>query len=585
MNASPRQWRTVQTDAARSDALAGALSLPRPVAALLVARGLNDAAAASRFLNPRLSDLSDPSRVPGLDAAVERLGVALKAGEKIVVFGDYDADGITATALYVTVLRRLGGNVAAFLPNRLSDGYGLSAATVDRCLAVHSPAVLLTADCGTGSSEAVRRAAAAGVETLVTDHHEPGGDVAPARAVVNPKLGAPNGIGDLAGVGVAFKLCHGLVKRCRDAGLAAAADVDLREWLDWVALGTVADIVPLTGENRILVRHGLTRLNATRCVGLKRLMEVAGLKGPVECGHIGFALGPRLNAAGRMASADPALELLLTEDAERAGTLAVELDLANRERKDTEEAIARAAVEEINTIFDGSRDFAIVVGRDDWHVGTVGIVASRLVQRYGRPAVVVGFDPGTGQGRGSCRSIPDLDIVAALSECADLLLGFGGHKMAAGLSMESDKLDLFRERFGRVCARRLQGADLRPTQDIDGWIGLAEADRAFTEAVDRLRPFGIGNPAPVWGVEGVTLQGTPRIVGKNHLRMTVASGGKSMPAIGFGLGERSLPGGAMDLAFELRLNTFGGYCAPELHVRDFRPTAGRGTLAIGGNAG
>jgi single-stranded-DNA-specific exonuclease len=286
-----------------------------------------------------------------------------------------------------------------------------------------------------------------------------------------------------------------------------------------------------------------------------------------------------------MASADPALELLLTEDAERAGTLAVELDLANRERKDTEEAIARAAVEEINTIFDGSRDFAIVVGRDDWHVGTVGIVASRLVQRYGRPAVVVGFDPGTGQGRGSCRSIPDLDIVAALSECADLLLGFGGHKMAAGLSMESDKLDLFRERFGRVCARRLQGADLRPTQDIDGWIGLAEADRAFTEAVDRLRPFGIGNPAPVWGVEGVTLQGSPRIVGKNHLRMTVASGGKSMPAIGFGLGERSLPGGAMDLAFELRLNTFGGYCAPELHVRDFRPTVGRGTLAIGGNAG
>jgi single-stranded-DNA-specific exonuclease len=584
MNPSPRQWKTVKADAARTDALAREMSLPPPVASLLVARGLADAAAASRFLNPRLSDLSDPFLVPGMDAAVQRLVAALRAGERIAVFGDYDADGITATALYVTVLRRLGGRAVAFLPNRVTDGYGLSAATVERCLAAHNPGVLLTADCGTGAGDAVRRAAEAGVDTIVTDHHEPGPGVTSARAVVNPKLGAPPGMGDLAGVGVAFKLCHGLVKRCREEGVGAAADVDLRDWLDWVALGTVADVVPLTGENRILVRHGLARLNATPCVGLRRLIEVAGIKGPLECGHIGFALGPRLNAAGRMASADPALELLLTEDAGRAGALAVELDQANRERKDTEEAIARAAVEEIDSAFDGGRDFAIVVGRDDWHVGTVGIVASRLVQRYGRPAVVVGFDSGTGQGRGSCRSISNLDIVAALGECADLLLGFGGHKMAAGLTMEAAKLDLFRERFGRVCARRLRGLDLRPTQDIDGWIGLGDADTAFVEAVDRLRPFGIGNPTPVWGVEGVTVRGSPRIVGRNHLRMTVAAGGKAMPAIGFGLGERPLPGGAMDLAFELRLNTFGGYCAPELHVRDFRPAEGRGIPTIGASA-
>lgn len=566
-----RVWRTAPSDTDVADRLSRELEIPRPMAQVLAARGFSCPDEAGRFLDPRLSDLSDPFDMPGVRVAVDRLWIAVDGGERIGIYGDYDADGITGTALLVSVLRSVGGHVTSFLPSRHHDGYGFTPAALERCIAEGEPDLLVTADCGTNAHEAVAQATTAGIDVLVTDHHEISGEPVDAHAIVNPKLGEREETRHLAGVGVAFKLCHGFVKeglRRSDPRLAA---LDLRDWLDIVAIGTVADIVPLLGENRTLVRHGLQRLNATQRPGLRSLMDVAGISGRIDCYHVGFVIGPRINAAGRMDSAEPALELLLTDDVARARELAALLDRRNRERKSTEDAVADEAAGEVDSRFVAERDFGIVVAREGWHLGTVGIVASRLVRRYNRPCVVIGFEDGEDDGRGSCRSVPGLDLMEVLAECADLLDSYGGHKAAAGLHLSKSCLREFGELFNAACATRLKGRDIRPVQTVDAWIGLQEADDRLFHALERMRPFGTGNPGPVWGAKGVCALGPPRVVGKDHLKMTLASGGTDLPAIGFGLGGREVPDGPMDVVFELRENTYRGHRSLQLHLKDLRP--------------
>lgn len=554
--------------------MAKALQLPLPVATVLVSRGHTEADASSRFLNPRLSDLSDPFQLPGMMAAVDRIWKCIDGQERVCIFGDYDVDGVCSSALLVNVLRELGLAIQTFVPDRLQEGYGLSVAALTRCLEQHRPNVIITVDCGTGSCEAVAAAAAAGVDVIVTDHHEPSEGVADALAVVNPKLGSSESAKSLAGVGVAFKLCHALVKAGMKAERPIIAQVDLRRHLDLVAVGTIADIVPLEGENRILARHGLARLNRFPRVGLSEILKVAGVTDDIDSYHIGFVIGPRLNAAGRLGDAGRALKLLLTEELETARALAQELDDTNRERRRIEQLIQADAQQQIDADFKADSTFGIVLGKEGWHQGTVGIVASRLCSRYFRPSVVIGFDKN-GFGRGSCRSIPGFDLLEVLECCSEHLLTFGGHTMAAGLSLNIDHLEAFAEQFNRLCTERLAGREMRPVQKVDAWLQFGDTDWRLLEALDSLRPFGMGNPTPTWGVRGVSLAGPAKQVGKDarHWKLRLAQGGSVHEAVAFNMGQVPIPEGKIDVLFQARPNTYRGGNAIELHVQDLRPSA------------
>lgn len=568
--AAGKVWQFIAAqDDEPAELLARELSLPLPIARLLVARGFADLESADRFLNPRLSALGDPFDLPGLNLAADRVWRALDAGERIVVFGDYDVDGITSTALLVQVLRQLGADVQPFLPHRLDEGYGLGLDALNRCIETCHPALIITVDCGTGSVEAVLEAQKRGVDVMVTDHHQPGQHIAPALAVVNPKLGADERLHNLAGVGVAFKVCHGIAKQGRALGRTAAAGLDLKPYLDLVALGTIADIVPLVDENRILARHGLSQINQTLNVGLAALIEVVGIHDRVDAYEVGFQLGPRLNAAGRLGDAQRALDLLLGRDASKSTELAVELDRSNRERQRIEAQTLKEALEDLGPRFDPDRDRGLVVGRPGWHPGVVGIVASRLLQRFYRPVAVIALsDEG---GRGSCRSIEGFDMMAGLNACADDLAKFGGHTMAAGLELKPGRLDSFAAAFNQAAAALLKGRDLRPVQRIDAWIGLDEVDNDLISAMDRMRPFGLGNSTPVWAARSVRVVGVPRVVGQGHLKLLLATGGRQIEAMGWGMAGRLLPSGPMDVAFQVKRDRYRGQERLVLHLQDFRP--------------
>lgn len=562
-----RVWQERPSDPQAAEQIARALNVPLAAARILASRGIHDAAAADRFLNPRLSGLSDPFVLPDLAKAVDRIWQAIGAGQRIVVFGDYDVDGITSAALLVTVLQALGADVRAFLPHRIEEGYGLSEDALLRCLEAHSPQLIVTVDCGTGSVDAVQLASARGIEVIVTDHHEPGARVAPAYAVVNPKRSPDASLHLLAGVGVVFKVCHGLVKEGRARGIARAG-IDLRQHLDLVALGTIADIVPLVGENRVLARHGLAQMNQTRNLGLRALIEVAGIEQEIDAYEVGFRLGPRLNAAGRLGDAERALNLLLGREPAELQALAEELDRSNRERQDVEARTLKEALEDLEGRFDPARDFGLVVGRAGWHPGVIGIVASRILQRYHRPVVVLALDEDG--GRGSCRSIDGFDMMSGLARCSAELKKYGGHTMAAGLELKPGRLDAFSKQFNQAAKEILGGIDLRPIQRIDAWVALDEVDDALADALGRMRPFGVGNPTPNWGARGVRLLGPPRVVGQNHLKLLLAAGGRQLEAMGWGMGDRTLPDSPLDIVFQLRRDRFRDQERLVLHLQDVR---------------
>jgi len=568
-----KNWRLRETEDGPVQELARRSLLPAPLARALLLRGVSAAGDVERFLNPRLSDVVDPFTLPAMDAAVVRIWKAIKAGETMVVYGDYDVDGVTSAALMSHVLTRLGGKVFRFLPSRTEEGYGLNAETVARCISAFNPSLIVTTDCGSGSHEAAAAASKAGVDIVVTDHHEVGmGGLAPVVAVVNPKLGSDLQARCLSGVGVAFKVCHALLKKGRDQKQKCAMALDLREFLDLVALGTVSDMVPMIYENRILVRHGLAQLNRRERLGLRILSEVAGATGELGTYHVGFVLGPRMNAAGRMGKADVALELLLTEDPAKARELAVFLDSANQDRKQVESEIMEEAVRRIEANYDPNLHFGIVVGDIGWHVGVVGIVASRLVSKYGRPAIVVGFDEN-GVGRGSCRSIEGFDLLGGLNVCSEYLSRHGGHEMAAGLELQHGVFESFQKAFYTVCEKGLKGRDLRRTLALDSWVSLAEVlDPGFLDVTTRMGPYGESNAEPVWGLKSVQIVGAPRILKESHLKMRVGVGHDVCDAIGFKMADqlKDLPDGPVDLAFNLRTNTYMNRTTLQLNLLDIR---------------
>jgi single-stranded-DNA-specific exonuclease len=556
-----KRWVIAKPEPALAETLARELHLALPITQVLVNRGYRTVDAASSFLNPQLRQLGDPFELPDMDAAVVRILAAIATKERIVIYGDYDVDGVTSSALLQRVLQAAGATVANFLPQRAEEGYGLSQDGIARCLKEHKPQLLIAVDCGTSSAREIADLQKQGVDTIVLDHHEPPGELPKCVALVNPKRIAGSALGVLASVGVAFKLAHALLKREKQL----AERIDLREHLDLVAIGTVADIVPLTGENRILVRAGMERLPQTQKIGLRALMDIADVPDKVTTYHVGFRIGPRLNAAGRLADAMAALELLLTNDAARAADLAKLLNEHNAKRQGiesqiTEEAIAMARV--------NSGDRVLVLAKEGWHVGVIGIVASRVLQAFHRPTVVIGIEEG--MGRGSCRSVSGFSIVAALQHCAPLLEKFGGHEMAAGLSVKAGKIDELRETLNEFAATMLKDEDLLPQVRIDAMVKLDDLDADFFEQLERLEPCGTENPTPVFVVEGVHLRGKPRIVGKNHLRFSVTDGDTTLQAIWWGKGDFEFPEGAFDIAFTPELNEYGGRESVQLKVRDIR---------------
>lgn len=563
-------WKDVEFDEEIAESLAKKLKLPLPVGKILAARGFEDEQSAESFLDARLSDLNDPFLVPDMKKAVDRIRKALSRNESIVVFGDFDTDGVTATAVLVNVLRQFGGHVEGVLPERLSEGYGFSLPALRRCVKLYKPDLIITTDCGSSSVDAVKEAKTLGIDVIVTDHHEVKGRIADALAVVNPKCGDDPADKMLAGVGVAFKLCDAIFKDFENSG-DSTDGIDLEEVLDIVAVGTVADVVPLLGDNRILVKHGLKRINTKPSAGLSALIKVSKIDAKMTCYHVGFVLAPRLNASGRLGNADRSLKLLLETDRQSAFGIARELDGVNKERRIIENEIIEEAVEDVDRRFDEAHTYGIVTGKAGWHVGVVGIVASRISGRYHRPSVVIGFDDN-GIGRGSCRSVSGVNMMEVLDKCKDLLEAYGGHEMAAGITIKSNNLVAFRRKFNEACSTCVEITDMQPTFQVDAWIDLVTADEKLLRGIERLSPVGSGNPTPLWGIRNVYPVDTPRIVGKNHIKMIVGHGDKQIDSIGFGLGDVELPSGSMDMLVQLKENTFGGRKTLQLNIKDFRPS-------------
>lgn len=554
-------------DPAAVAALASSLHLSEQVANLLLIRGHADDESARRFLRPRLDQLHDASLLKGADKAVERLARAAIEGETVMIHGDYDVDGICSTTILTRVLEAFGAKPVAFIPNRLADGYDLGNAGVAKAIDSRAT-VVVTCDCGTSAVEPVAELCRAGIDVIVTDHHLPGSALPECLAVINPRQpGCEYPDKDLAAVAVAFKLALALAKRL------GRNDSFIWGMLDLVALATIADVAPLRGENRILVRYGLRLLSETRNVGLRAMIRAAGLDAkPITSGRVGFILGPRLNAAGRIGSALLGVRLLTTSDVHEANGIARELEELNAKRQELDRATLEEARDMVMEL-DLPATFGIVLARDGWHPGVIGIVASRLVEEFGRPVIMIALDGDTGKGSG--RGIPAIDLHLALSRSSEHLMRFGGHRAAAGITIAKSEVPAFARRFNEVAASMLTPEDLVPEVRIDMEVAIERADDDLEKMLRHFEPFGIGNPTPVLVARGVSLAAAPKVVGKDGLKLRLATGAGELEAIGWGmsgrLGEFSVAT-PVDIAFRLERDEYRGMSRLQARIADICPS-------------
>jgi single-stranded-DNA-specific exonuclease len=542
--------------------LAVSMNISPVLAAVLYSRGMADPEVCKRYLYPRLGDLYDPFLLPDMDMAVDRIIAAINRDERICIYGDYDVDGITSVSLLIKTLKEMNADVFFYIPSRMDEGYGLNRQALEEIIAMGAKLVV-TVDCGITSVAEVEFAADLGLDMIITDHHQCQQHVPAAVAVINPKLECSSyPFSDLAGVGVAYKLCKALEQRL---GLRPVVDT----LLDIVAVGTVADIVPLTGENRILVAHGLRLLQTTQNPGLNALKQVSGLAGKsVTSGHIAFGLAPRINAAGRLADAQKGVELLLTDSDDIALKLAKEMDAQNRERQSIEKEILDKAIAEAESRKD---DSILIMAAEGWHPGVIGIVASRVVERFNKPCVLFCIDGN--EARGSGRSIEQLDLFDMLSACRHYYNRFGGHRLAAGLSMDANKLDDFNREINRVVKDYAGDIDMRPTVRIDADLTGIEVTISDIEQLNMMEPLGFGNPGPVFVKRGIGVIGV-RMVGSSHdhLKIGLLDNGRTINGIAFGWGSKPRPfvGERIDLVFTPGANEWMGRKSIQYIVTDIK---------------
>lgn len=574
--ATPARWILPEIAELQAERLARALGITLPAARVLWHRGYRDPLEARRFLDAPLEDLHDPFLLLGMDRAVERLRRAVSSRERLLIYGDYDVDGAASVVILKKAIELAGGAADYYVPDRLGEGYGMRAEVVERA-AAEGIRLIISVDTGIRAREAARRARELGVDVIITDHHLPDEALPQACAILNPKQpGCSYPDKNLCGAGVALKLVQGLLDRlgCPEERRRRL----ISSLLKMVAIATVADVVPLTGENRIIVKHGLAGLASVRNPGLRALLEVAGFSAgeAPSAGQVAFRVAPRINAAGRMATAAGVIQLFLTPDIEVARQLAAQLHALNQERQQTEAEIISAILKECSRAPVGDDQPALVFCGEGWHVGVVGIVASRLVERFHRPAIVLSVDPDTGIARGSGRSIPAFHLLEALESMQELFIRFGGHRQAAGLTLEAGRVGEFRRRLNQYASERLRPEDLIPRQEFDARLRLEEIDDALAADLMRLAPFGFGNPAPLFAVEGVEVAAEPVVFKDNHLRLRLRQNGRVVWVKAWNFRERCgeiTPGVRLDAALQIESHSVAaarGYPAWSLILRDVR---------------
>ena len=574
----PKGWRFLPHDQARIRQLSHEVKVPFLVAQVLLARGFGSPEAAGAFLGPKLTDLHDPETLPGVSKAAERVVSAIRSERRITIYGDYDVDGVTATSLLWHCLKLAGASVDYYIPHRLDEGYGLHLEALQKLHQEDPDRLVVTVDCGITSVKEAAAAKQLGLELIITDHHELDDGLPDAAVLVHPRLpGSDYPFGELCGAGVAFKLAWDV---CRRLGDGKKATPRMREFLmgavALTAIGTVADVVPLLDENRVLVRYGLNVLPDRSTPGLKALMKVAGVDPGLQpqSEDIAFSMGPRLNAAGRLGQARLAVELLTTENGERATVLAKYLDELNKNRQTIERRILRQAKELVSDHTDWAEQPALVLAHHDWHAGVIGIVASRLVERFEKPVILLSLTDD--QGKGSGRSFAGFDLHAGLSACSEHLASYGGHQAAVGLEIAADKIDDFRTAFCQYVAQHHEVTDRDKELRIDAEVRLADLTHQAITQLDRLGPFGHKNPRPIFAASQVELAEPPRTMGggDRHLSLRVRHYGTVMRAVAFGRGEWAKEieksGGPIALCFEPMINRFRGRETVELRLLDWQ---------------
>jgi len=571
------RWVICTPHPEKVEKLACELGIPPLVARLLVLRGLEDPEVADRFLHPSLRQLHDPFLMADMQTAVGRLRRAIERQEKILIYGDYDVDGTMAVVVLLTALRAVGARVETHIPHRLTEGYGMRVAVVEQA-AADGCKIVISVDTGVREHEVIGRARELGVDCIVTDHHLPDAQLPPACGILNPHrsdCGYPDK--NLSGVGVAFKLVQALLGH-------GMSDRVVQSYLKIVAIGTIADVVPLVGENRVIVHFGLAGLEQPVQAGLRALLEVAGLDGQhITTGDLGFRLAPRLNAAGRMESARDAVDLFTTSQADKAREMAERLDMRNRERQEVEEQILAKALEItqgsefVGAAAPGRRSdgrHSLVVAGAGWHRGVIGIVAQRLVERFYRPTLVIAIEDGVGHGSG--RSIAGFHLVEALDAARELFDRYGGHAQAAGFSLPAERIPELAARFERHAHSMLRAEDLEPVLRVDAEVSLRDVDYKLYQVLRQLEPYGLGNPTPVFAARSAQLLGPPRVLKDKHLKLRVAQGTKSSEAVGWGWAERAHTLAAsqrLDLAFTVDESLYQDMVSLQLVIKDLRVTS------------
>jgi single-stranded-DNA-specific exonuclease len=564
----PRWVRPTEPPPDAVNELALGLSVPRAFAAILLARGIGTPVSAAQFLNPSLSFLHDPFLLPDMDKAVDRIEKALKHAERVLIFGDYDVDGITSVYLLTSFLRELGVDAHYLIPHRLRDGYGLSEKGIAGAKKLGAT-LIITVDNGVGAVDEVAMAASMGMDVLVVDHHEPAANIPDACAVIDPKRYDSNyPFKDLAGVGVTYKLAQAL-----SGVVGRSASKDPNEYLDVVALGTVADVVPLTGENRVFTKLGLKAIETSEKPGLEALKQLSGLSGRrIESEHIAFILAPRINAAGRMGDSESGIRLLFSKDADEARAIAEGLEDDNARRRQVDEETLRQALSKIEKEYGSDIPAGIVLWSRKWHPGVLGIVASRLAERFRRPAVLMSVEGDS--ARGSCRSVEGFDVYGALSQCRRFLTGYGGHSYAAGITLGKTDLEQFRDAFVPLVEEALRGKDVTPKLYLDYELHLSEVNEELARLLEQLAPYGIGNPEPVFVTSGVQVLDRSVVGGGSHLRLSVKQGSFHAECIGFSLAHLEKEIACADVGISLAhipwLSSWQGRTRLQLRLRDVK---------------
>lgn len=567
-----RLWKIREPELILQKALAASLNISPLTSQILINRGISDLEQAGRFLSSTLSDLHPPFEMKGMRAGVERVVEAIRRNEKIAIYGDYDVDGITATSILLFFLKEVGSDVTYYIPDRIREGYGLNPHAV-RKLSERGVTLLITADCGISNHQEVGLAKELGMEVIVTDHHEVPDVIPPACAVINPKQpGCLFPFKHLAGVGVAFNVIVALRSKLRDEGFWDGSDMpNLKEYLDLVALGTIADVVPLVDENRIFVKYGLIELTESRKPGIAALKEVSGLNGaPIKTDTVGYRLAPRINAAGRVGKGEDGVRLLTATNYDDAIEIAKLLDEENRERQGLEENILKEALDMIDSKPSMRNKRSIVLASEGWHPGVIGIVASRIAEMYYRPTILISLKEG--MGKGSARSIHSFMLYDGLKECSHLLDAFGGHEYAAGISLKAEKIETFKDEFEKVAAAKLSDNDMMPEIEIDATLNLKEITEGLISEIESLAPFGEANPEPLLCSTDLGVFDC-RVVGSNHLKLKVKQDGIIRDAIGFGMADGLSDldvAKCLNIVFIPQINLWNGGKSIQLKLKDVK---------------